>query len=136
MTRYSLLLIAVLFALPARADDDVDEGSLWAWTKLDTTMQLTFLAVTTVDWMQTINFTQHPVHSDGRSYEANRILGKQPSRAKVNTLIPLGMLAHTALAVALPKPIRQVWQLSFLYLEVDATRSNYRAGVGLTLPWR
>ncbi len=132
--RAAILAVAMLaFAAPAAAQSG--EESLWTWTKLDTATQATALSLIAVDWMQTVTFTQHMPQSD-RNYEANRILGKHPSRAKLNTLIPLGMVGHTVLVVASPKPIRQVLQALVIYLEVDAVRSNCRAGVTLTLPWK
>jgi hypothetical protein len=67
--------------------------------------------------------------------EGNRFLGPHPSRAKVNTLIPLGMVLHTAVAVALPRPARNLWQMTFIYLEADAVHGNHAAGISLTLPW-
>lgn len=128
-----LAVAAVLAAAPARAEDGDED--LWRWTKIDTAAQATVIALIAVDWMQTITFTQHPTRAND-GYEGNRVLGRNPSRAKVNTLIPLGALAHTAIAIVLPKPMRQAWQAGGVYLEIDATRSNYRAGVTMTLPWK
>ncbi len=125
-----LIVLAVLLVVaPGRASAEEPED-LWRWTALDTAAQATVTALSVVDWMQTISFTRQDYA------EGNPILGKHPSRARVNTLVPLAIIGHAVVARLLPKPCRQAWQLAGIWIEADAVRSNYVAGVMLTLPWR
>lgn len=97
--------------------------------------QLAFLGLGLLDWGQTIKFTQDPYWQE-RVFEANPVLGKHPSRARVNTLIPLGLAAHTLAAWALPRPWRNVLQVGGLVGEGWATSHNHRDGIRPTLPWK
>ena len=100
------------------------------WTKADTAWQATFLAVTTVDWMQTRWMTRHDWQWDGEYHkEMNPILGSHPSIKKVDTLIPLGMVAHTLVSMALPPDYRRIWQCVWIGIEGAYVYNNYNIGV-------
>lgn len=118
----------LLYASEARA-----EGRSWKWSRVDVGVQATFIAITALDWSQTIDFTQDP---DSNIPETNPILGPEPSRARVNVYMPLAMLGHTAVAAALPHgKLRTLWQTTWIAIETKMVVSNYRLGIGLSLPW-
>ncbi len=114
-----------------------EEGSRWfsAMSPAELAMQGAFLGLGLTDWGQTINFTQG--RPGGRTYEeANPVLGRRPSRAKVNLLVPLGLAAHTLGSYALPRPWRNVLQVAGLLGEGAAVYHNARAGISPTWPWK
>lgn len=116
------LLALLLAARPALALCD-------GWTGTDTALEAGFQTLVVVDWSQTLNFTQHPRPTWGNGYETNSVLGHYPSRDRINTLIPLGMLAHAAVSCLLPAPYREAWQgLSFM-AEAHAVMFNYSVGI-------
>ena len=81
--------------------------------------QAAFLGLGGVDWGQTIRFTQDPALNK-RWGESNPFLGRNPSRAKVNALIPLALAGHTLAAWALPRPYRNILQAVGIGMEADA----------------
>lgn len=87
--------------------------------------QAAFLGLGATDWGQTVRFTD-PAYRNAhpRTFESNPILGKHPSRAKVNTLIPLALAAHTLGVWALPRPYRNILQAVGIGLETDAVIHN------------
>lgn len=116
-------------------EPEKNEGEGWFSkpTAAELAVQGMFLALGLTDWGQTTNFTQHKK----RQYEeVNPILGKHPSRAKVNTLIPLGLAAHTLSAYALPRPYRHILQGLGLAGEGIAVANNTSRGISPVLPWK
>lgn len=99
------------------------------WTVLDTSLELTFLVLTTVDMMQTSEF-----RSRGE-VEVNPLLGRYPSQQEVTLGIGAMMLGHVVVAALLPKPYRTLWQGGAIGIEMQAIGHNYRCGVGLKVPW-
>lgn len=131
-TRIAVTLLLLALALPARADH--------SWSTTDVMLQTSLAAIIVVDWSQTIAFTQQvqPRYDPyARTYnESNPVLGVTPSRARVNTLIPAALLAHTAVAAVLPHgPWRTVWQASWIGVELHAVGLNWAAGVRFATPW-
>lgn len=94
--------------------------------------QAAFLGLGATDWGQTVRFTQDPSLRD-KWHESNPILGKHPSRAKVNALIPLALAAHTLGVWALPRPYRNILQAVGIGLETDAVIHN---DMKPEWPWR
>ena len=116
------------------------------WSKADTAWECTFLAIIAVDWAQTHWAAKRDFYWDGHQHdETNIFLGSRPSTSKVDTLIPLGMLAHTLVAMALPSKFevydsnigtvninfRRIWQCTWIVGEVTAVGINYSAGIRL-----
>jgi hypothetical protein len=96
-------------------------------------LELVFVGLALIDWLQTVNFTQNL--DDGR-HELNPILGPHPSRARVNTLIPLGIVLHVGIAYMLPKGwMRTTWQMTFIVVETITVTNNIVVGAGITVPW-
>lgn len=145
LTRLSIIIFTVcLLASPVHADYKFADS--WSWT--DTAYQGVFWTVTAVDWAQTRWMVKQDWQWDGKNHhEMNPILGNHPSLDKVNTLIPLAMVAHTLVALALPPRIkwngedvkvfkvkvnpRRIWQCVFIGVEVGAVGHNIGGGVKL-----
>lgn len=137
-----VLSIVLLFSDIANAEYKFAEN----WTWKDTAYQAAFLGVTLVDWKQTDWMASRNWYWDGHQHrEMNPFLGDHPDSGKVDKLIPLGMLAHTVIALALPPRsvteeeekngdininFRRIWQCAFIVVEVAAVGNNYAAGVG------
>jgi len=108
----------------------VADGSTgWRWTKTDTILELTFVALTTVDCMQTSWFR-------ARGFvEENPLLGPTPSQRDIDIGIGAAVLGHLMVAAALPKPYRSAWQGMGIGVEISAVTWNKSLGVSLKLPW-
>jgi len=118
MKKLSLILILFLAPKPAQADD---------WTAFDTALELSYAAVTTLDWSQTNWASHHPPF-----YEENKLLGPHPSRLRTGVYFPAMILLHAGIAVALPKPWRGVWQAVGIGVEMEVVRANFAVGVRLS----
>ena len=126
-----ILIIIVLFILCIQSSAGAYKFAE-DWSKTDTAYQATFLAVTTVDWMQTRWMVKQDWKWDGEYHrEMNPVLGSHPSMKKVDTLIPLGMVAHTLVSMALPHDYRRIWQCVWIGIESLAVYHNYSVGVKL-----
>ena len=130
------LALALLGAAPARASVGClgSDSEACRWTTADTALQLTFVAVDTVDWMQTSRFLRDPALS--YLHEGNPILGVKPSRLKLDAYFAAHMAADWLVAAALPRPYREIWQSGSIALELVVVRHNVTmmAGVKLALP--
>lgn len=111
-----------LRALVLQAPPKEPKEDKWKWTTGDTVRELATLALIGMDWHQTRDF-----RAKGRP-ERNPILGRYPSRARVNTLIGAAMVGHPVAARLLPKPLRQVLQYGTIIGEVDAVSNNWKKG--------
>ncbi len=123
------LLVIILVLIPSMA---MSYQFAENWTKTDTAYQATFLSIATVDWMQTHWMAKQNWQWDGEYHkELNPFLGSHPSEGKINTMIPLGIVAHTAIAMALPPNYRRIWQCVWIGVESLAIYHNYSVGVKL-----
>jgi hypothetical protein len=96
----------------------------WKWTWVDTTLQAGVLATMALDLSTTLDIRHHP-----NNFETNPILGRRPSDAEVTRLMVGEFLAHTAIAVALPKPYRTIWQSFVIGMEAQCIRNNRSIGL-------
>ena len=105
------------------------------WTKEDTTHQLLFTGLTVMDWVQ----TNEIVRTERR--ENNPILGERPSHLQVNTLIPMGIVAHAFVSYLLPTNVkvlgcnlnpRRLWQCTFIVVEANAVNRNIKSGISIS----
>ena len=117
-----------LSPLPAKGEDEN------RWTTLDTSLQAVFLTTLAVDRAQSVYGSQHP-SPNGFRYEetgwARSFIGPHPSAGQVNGYFAAAALAHTAIAIALPKPYRTIWQSVWIGVEVSAIRNNISAGISV-----
>lgn len=105
----------------------VPPPSAHAWTPLNRILASSTAGLQGLDWLSTLGFL-----GKGGT-EGNPLLGAHPSAGKVNTLVPLGMLATQGIGAALPSNLRNVWYGGLSALEVAALIRNLTAGHGVTL---
>ena len=114
------------------------KNNVKSWDRYDTAYQATYLAITAVDYAQTRWMARQDWYFEGRSHtEVCPLLSKRPSTGEVDILIPLGMVAHTAIAFALPPKYkvlgfeinpRRIWQIIFIVTEAGAVGNNMGIG--------
>jgi hypothetical protein len=95
---------------------------------MDTALQVAFIGVAAVDRYQTANWDEEKYHEVGW---ARPFIGDHPKSGDVNRYFMLGVAAHTAIAVILPKPYRTIWQSFWLGVEVNAVHNNYQLGLSM-----
>lgn len=130
-----VIILGVAFSSSCHAYEFAEK-----WTKADTALQATFISLGLIDWAQTRWMAKQDWYWDDTSHvEKNPFLGRKPHKDKVDFLIPLGLLFHTAVAIALPPSYkikdfdiqpRRTWQLIFIGVELGAVCNNYSLGVG------
>lgn len=138
---FMLSLILCMVTLDASAEYKFAEN----WTWKDTAYQAAFLTLAAADWRQTHWMACRDWKWDGKYYhEVNPFLGDFPDSGRVDKLVPLGILAHTLIAMAIPPRsvteeqekngaininFRRIWQLLFIGVEGAAVYNNYQTGV-------
>lgn len=109
--------IILLSSFTAHADE---------WTKEDTYLEITYLAIHIADWGNTLYIADHPEDY----HEINPILGRHPSRSRVNNYFMITGLLHPAISYALPQPYRQYWQYATVGIEAGVVGWNLSIGIG------
>jgi hypothetical protein len=123
--RRLLLAVVVLATVAPTAALASDKSE---WTKGDTALQLTYTTLYAMDWAQTLHIARNPE----KYYETNPHLGKHPSEGEVNSYFAAGLVLNTAVAYALPKPWRTVWQVGFIVDRYGYVRQNRNIGIGVS----
>ncbi len=100
------------------------------WTVNDTLVEVLFATLVYVDWKQTLEFTQNP-HKYPDCFETNPLIGKYPTRSRVNMVIGGSLLAHALIARSLSQPYRGWWQFLWIGIEADVIHTN-RVVVGVS----
>ena len=95
------------------------------WSEADKTREAVYLAVDTVDWLQTRNIARNP----DKFFETNYYLGEHPSVGKVNGYFITIMLVHVGIVTALPSKYRSTFQYTSIAYEVSYVAGNYRLGI-------
>lgn len=116
-TCWALALI-LLISSPAIAFD--------SWTKTEVVMEAAYLGLLVVDWGQTLD-----IADDQRYHEDVNcsLLGKRPSRGRVNAVFAIGMVAHPVIAHVLPHKWRKAWIASGITLEAACGVNNHNLGL-------
>ncbi len=123
----AIVLVLLTLSSPAFSAENGDRRE---WKISDTLVETFFATLVYVDWKQTIEFTQNP-HKYPDCYETNPLLGKHPSRSKINTVIGGSLLAHIVIARSLSQPYRGWWQFLWIGIEADVIHTN-RVVVGVS----
>ena len=123
---FLMVVICMMFMVPiaAHADD---------WTTGDTALQAAFLTALAVDRGQSSEGAQrrsHTLHVEEVGWARN-FIGPHPTSGQVNRYFAACAVIHTAVAYALPKPYRTMWQSFWIGVEVDAINSNVNAGISI-----
>mgnify|MGYP001606338565 CR=1 FL=1 len=119
MLLYKTILISLcLVSFPCLAGE---------WTDEDTNWQLGYTALLIADCAQTRYGASHPKQFE----EANPILGKHPSKGKIdNTCLAVG-LGHFGISYILPKDFRRLWQFGSIVIEATVVFHNASIGAKL-----
>lgn len=96
------------------------------WSHGDVTRETVYQVLAVVDWGQTLDIENHPGMS-----ESNPILGRHPSRARINSYFLTAGILHAVAVHYLPAPWRPAFQAVSIGIEVDAVAHNARLGIGL-----
>lgn len=96
------------------------------WSTQDKLLEGAFVVATALDWGQTMDIANHP-----DLYERNRILGRHPSNATINTYFATSILIHAVVADQLHGKWRTAWQATWIGLEVGTVQRNYALGIRL-----
>lgn len=102
------------------------------WTKGDTIREIAYASLLYVDWKQTREFTREKYRNT--YYEMNPLLGKHPSKSKVNMMCLGSAVGHYAISRMLPDKWRHAWQYVCITAEAGAVGNNYSVGVRVSLP--
>jgi hypothetical protein len=95
------------------------------WSDADVKREAVYLAVDTVDWLQTRNIARNP----DQFYETNSYLGKHPSVGKVNGYFATMMLVHVGIVTVLPSKHRSTFQFTSIFYELRCVNGNYQLGI-------
>ena len=95
------------------------------WSDADVKREAVYLAVDTVDWLQTRNIARNP----DKFYETNSYLGQHPSVGKVNGYFATMMLVHVGIVTVLPSKYRAVFQFTSIVYEASYVAGNYKLGI-------
>ena len=141
--KVTTITIILFILLIGTANAEYKFAEDWTWE--DTAYQAVFLGIACIDWHQTDWMASRDWFWDGHQHrEMNWFLGDHPDSGRVDKMIPLGMLAHTIIALAAPPRsiskeeqkegkfninFRRIWQNSFIIVEVAAVGNNYGGGV-------
>lgn len=94
------------------------------FSKTDWALQTAYTTAAIYDWRQTLEIKNHP-----ELIETNPFLGRNPTDQEINTMIPVGILAHWLFAWYLPPEGRKIFQTTFIGIEGAAVRNNYKNGI-------
>ena len=130
-----IIIICILLCGTAQAEDKNK------WTTTDTALQVTYTVLHVMDWSQTLHIARNPTTNAEKGAIPRHIIGPHPSEGRVNSFLAVGLIAHTAISIALPKkveilgmniPARNLWQLVWIGIEQDAVRHNIRTGIKIS----
>lgn len=79
-----IILVSLLFCTSVSAGD---------WSKEDQQRQLLFTVLHIADWNQTLQTVDNPNY-----YEQNGIIGRNPSRSRVNSVMAIFLVGHWFIA--------------------------------------
>lgn len=96
-----------------------------SWTKTDKILEVSYLALHTVDWLQTrsTNWEETGIS------EKNPILGKTPSKSTVDLYMLTTGLLHPIVTHVLPQKYRKYWQVLTISIEAGTVTNNFSVGM-------
>jgi hypothetical protein len=112
-----IVLLILLFPFTALAADE--------WKKSEIRWEAAWQFSHGLDWLQTRYIAANP----DEYREINPILGKHPSKQKVNIYFAAGAIIHPVISHYLPRKYRDVWQkFTFTASALNVGR-NYAIGI-------
>lgn len=140
MKAFRLKVILIMFCLFALIPSARSYEYAEDWSKTDTAYQAAYIAVTSVDFVQTHWMARQDWQWDGEKYKETcpLFLNDHPHQ-DATWLIPISMVVHTLIAMALPPSYKMVngfdihprrtWQLLWIGIEMGAVVNNASLGV-------
>lgn len=98
------------------------------WSRQDIALESTYVAIHILDWGTTLDIADNP----SKYYEYNPILGRHPSREKVNLFFAAGIPLHLGITYALPKRWRPYWQYFSIGMNGICVINNFSIGLKLS----
>jgi hypothetical protein len=133
-----IVVVMIMLCNPAHAEYRFAENWTWKDTAFETVNQSMFI----VDWGQTRHMARQEWKWEGNYYSENcPFLSKRPTTSEVDTMIPIGMVAHLLISLALPPDYkvlgvnihpRRTWQLMWIGIEAGAIANNF-SGAGVRI---
>lgn len=121
MAKYVFFTMCLMLSFQAHAFDE--------WTKMEIGMEAVYVAAHIIDWGQTLDIADNP---DIYWEEVNcPMLGKHPSRGRVNKVFAAGLILQPIIAHVLPHDLRKLWILSGIALEVSCIHGNQSIGLNV-----
>ena len=114
-----LIMIMVLMLLGCATFNTQDP-----WTRNQKILQGTSMALQTLDWGTTLDIVDREGY-----YETNPIIGKYPSKGRINLYFICSMAGKFLLAHYLPSNLRKYWFGSNILISSYMVNNNY--GIGL-----
>lgn len=111
------------------------------WTRSDTIREASYMVLLAADWAQTLYIAANPrrvgwldqpgpgVWVDGGFDEANPLIGKNPTRARVNRYFAASALTHLGLSYFLPPKWRRGFQYATITLQAVVVGRNAAMGI-------
>ena len=132
-----ILIIVILIAGCGQAWAEDDQK----WTSVDTGLQATYTVLHVMDWTQTLRIardhkTGHNARVGGEPYyeaKIDNIIGKYPTKEKVDTYFMSTLILHSIISYSLPKPYRTIWQSFWIGVEYNQIQRNRDIGLGISL---
>lgn len=98
------------------------------WRRQDIALEVAWQALNLMDWHQTLQIADRPDLYE----EKNPLLGKSPSKGRVNWLLPLSSVAHAVIVHHLPRKYRTPFQVISIGWSGKAVRNNWSAGIRIS----
>ena len=95
------------------------------WTTKDTVLESVYMVLHVVDWAQTRHIADNP----DLFYENNPLIGRNPSRRRVDMIFLVGAILHPIVSYNMPKGWRDVWFGVSIGLELACVSNNFKIGV-------
>lgn len=126
------LVLGIALVFSASAANAEENRRKWART--DTVAEVVSLLPYVIDWGQTLHIANHEreYFADGsweNCEETNPILGRKPSRGRVNIYFATSIAGHFLISRLLPNPYRRIWQAVTFGYEVGMVVKNDAIGI-------
>ena len=95
----------------------------------DTQRQVAVTALLVMDWGQTLDMTDQYGEYEGEYAESNPLLGRYPSRGRINTYFVSVIVGHYLIGRMMSANYRKGWQWGAIVLQGYTVSHNFRAGL-------
>lgn len=125
MLKYILIIAALmLIANTAQAYNILPKD----WDATDTVLEALVITSLAIDRGQTD--TIHRMRMEEVGW-ARTFIGSHPTHRQVNQYFATCAVVHTAIAIVLPTPYRELWQSVWIGIEVGTIHANNQIGIGI-----